>query len=155
MDTGAIVRFLHNGTRAMKLRAPDRDEPMIETPAWAVERAAGIAAEVVAGITESGVSVIGDLEHLLEAPPVATSPAPPATAGLAPDAAAAMAAGIAYASGLAPRARATPDADGRPGPLSEIRDLDYLGYREIARAIGGRVRFDVSRAIRALLGLGA
>jgi hypothetical protein len=153
MDAGATVRFLHNGTRAMKLRTPDRDEQRIETPAWAVERAAGIAAEVVAGIAASGVSVIGNLEHLLEVPPAATSAVSPATAGMAPAAAAAMTTGIAYASGLAPRGRKA--GDGRPLVLAEIRDLDYLRYRDIARAIGRRVRFDVSRAVRALLGLGA
>lgn len=156
LDAGASVRFVHSATRSMKLRAPDPSEPRIETPAWAIERALEVAASIRAGIAASGVAVIGDLDRLLDAPgPVAVSApgAGPDAPALAPAAAAAMAAGIARASGLGPRGTAPASTAGQPEVLSEFRELDYLGYRALARAVVRRVRFDTARATRALLGL--
>jgi hypothetical protein len=159
LDAGASARFLHNAARAMKVREPEPGESRIETPAWAVDRAAEVAAEVVAGIAASGVHVIGDLDQLLDARPNAALVAAPTASTMAPAAAAAMATGIAHASGLGPRrTRATADPTAATGPTAvntEIRDLDYLGYRALARTLVRRVRFDLSRAVRALLGLGS
>jgi hypothetical protein len=58
----------------LKRRAPGADEPRIETPAWALERADAIARQIVEGIAGSGVRVIGDLESL-------AAPAAPAKGG--------------------------------------------------------------------------
>ncbi len=47
---------------------PPAGEAKIETPAWAVERAAGIAGEIADAIAGSGVQVMGDLDSLARPP---------------------------------------------------------------------------------------
>ena len=64
-------------------REPGQDEPRLHTPDWALDAAAERGAAAVAGIRESGVKVIGDLDALAErttSPP----PAPEAIADLIP-----------------------------------------------------------------------
>ena len=107
----------------IKSRDPGPDEPRIETPQWALDRAGEIADEMVDAITASGVRIVGDPEHLR---PVLTSrlvdgrqPDPRIT----PDVAATVAMSVLRASGLVPD---PVDADGhvtraldrtdRPGP---------------------------------------
>ncbi|HXG26892.1 MAG TPA: hypothetical protein VNL94_08600, partial [Candidatus Binatia bacterium] len=60
---------LYGATAALRARTPDAAEPRIETPAWALERAAEVAREIVAGIRAAGVEVVGDLESLAFDPP--------------------------------------------------------------------------------------
>jgi hypothetical protein len=60
-----VMRF--GAAEHLKRREPGPDEPRIETPAWAVEKATEVAREIVAGIAASGVRVIGDLESLAAA----------------------------------------------------------------------------------------
>jgi hypothetical protein len=62
---GAVRRGV---VRQMQLRAPGRDEPKITTPAWAIERANGIAAASSLRIKASGVHILGDLSTLSDVP---------------------------------------------------------------------------------------
>jgi hypothetical protein len=71
-----VMRF--GAAEHLKRRTPGADEPKIETPAWAIERANEVAREIVDGIRASGVRVLGDLESLA-AP--ASAPMPAAVAG--------------------------------------------------------------------------
>jgi hypothetical protein len=48
----------------LKARTPAPGEPQLTTPAWAVERADQVAAEMIEGIAASGVNVMGDLQSL-------------------------------------------------------------------------------------------
>ncbi len=48
----------------LKERPADPDAPAIATPQWAIDRADAISEQIVSGIRESGVEVIGDLAHL-------------------------------------------------------------------------------------------
>ncbi len=57
-----VMRF--GAAQEMKQRQPAPDEPRIETPQWALDRATEIAREIVAGIRASGVRVVGDLDSL-------------------------------------------------------------------------------------------
>jgi hypothetical protein len=57
-----VMRF--GAAEHLKRRTPGADEPKIETPAWALERADQVAREIVDGIRASGVRVLGDLESL-------------------------------------------------------------------------------------------
>jgi hypothetical protein len=105
-----VVRF--GSAELLKQRTPAPGEPRIQTPAWALERAAAIQAEIVDGIAKSGVRVLGDLAALAGAPAFAGAPARAADASAAPPAAydvdavwsdvgATMALGVVLASGLA------------------------------------------------------
>lgn len=109
-----VMRF--GAAEHLKRRTPGADEPKIETPAWALDRANEVAREIVAGIRASGVRVIGDLESLVA----------PASKGTATDADAAPAAisdatwaevgaeaavGILLASGLARGAESRSGSD--------------------------------------------
>jgi hypothetical protein len=67
----SYAKFMRYGAvRQMKARQPLPGEPQIATPAWALERAAEISAEMTRNIAALGVRVIGDLSAL-------SSPAPP------------------------------------------------------------------------------
>jgi hypothetical protein len=129
---GKVMRF--GAAEHLKRRPVGAGEARIETPAWAVERAAEVSREIVAGIAASGVRVIGDLDDLAPAKRAARArrgraradAAEPARAGAVivedraaggtPDDAwsqigARMAAGILLASGLARGAAAKAGAD--------------------------------------------
>ncbi len=106
----------------LKRRRAGDDEPRIETPAWAIERAGAIGREIVDGIRASGVRVIGDLEALAPAtaPPGAAKPTPDETWARV---GATAAVGILLASGLGPSAarkagldKSWPDGQPRAGP---------------------------------------
>ncbi|HUG29250.1 MAG TPA: hypothetical protein VMQ65_01880 [Candidatus Limnocylindria bacterium] len=94
---------LYGAAATLRLREPGVGEPRIETPAWALERAAETAAEIVAGIERSGVGVLGDLGTLVKPSPAAPSRA--ATAGESsvdwPDLIASAGVGALTATGLA------------------------------------------------------
>jgi hypothetical protein len=50
----------------LKQRRPGPDEHRIETPQWALDRAGEVAVEIVAGLRQLGVRVVGDLDALAE-----------------------------------------------------------------------------------------
>jgi hypothetical protein len=132
---------------ALRLREPGRDEPRIETPAWAVERAFAVGREIVAGIERSGVRVIGDLDSLGGRPGAGTATPGAATHGAAtpakgpadvdwPGIVAAAAVGALTAAGLARTGR---DARGRLEPLSNER---------LARVVVHRLRSAAANRLR-------
>jgi hypothetical protein len=84
----------------MKLREPGNDEQRIQMPQWAFERANEVAREMVAGISGSGVRVIGDLDNLTAVPTAGRS-VEVETVVIPPDIAARAAVGVVLASGLA------------------------------------------------------
>jgi hypothetical protein len=49
-------------------RLPAPDEPRIATPAWALDRAAAISAEMAARIEALGVNIVGDISSLGKRP---------------------------------------------------------------------------------------
>jgi hypothetical protein len=55
-------------------RTPDPDEPRIQTPRWALERAAEMVADLPERIASLGIEVVGDLARLT--PPVAPAASP-------------------------------------------------------------------------------
>lgn len=104
---------LFGAAASLKLREADRAEPRILTPAWALERAAAAAGEIVDGIRGSGVRVVGDLDRLLEGPSAATARATPRPVleRVWPDIAATGALGVLTAAGLARSGRGLNAAD--------------------------------------------
>jgi hypothetical protein len=84
----------------MKSRVPEPDEPRIETPRWALDRAGALAREMVDNIAASGVRVIGDLEGLTQVPLGPVDDEPP-DVRITPGIAASAAMGVLFASGLA------------------------------------------------------
>jgi hypothetical protein len=112
-----VMRF--GAAELMKRRVPTRDEPRIETPRWAVDRAAEAGREIVDGIASSGVRVVGDLASL-----VASSPA----AGRAPD--------KARATGAAAR-RAAEEAWPRIGATAALGIVLASGLARDASSVAG------------------
>jgi hypothetical protein len=119
----------------MATRVPGPDEPRIEAQQWALDRAAEIAGEIVAGIRASGVRVIGDLERLREVPRGYDGDAPPPVR-IPPAIAASMAMGVLAASGVKQR----------PGrtwiePIETAR----FSTRSLAKVVAGRAVGSVVR----------
>jgi len=69
-DYTRLVRF--GAIRHLQTRRPAEDETRVPIPAWAVERASAIGADMVADIRTIGVRVIGDLDTLAD-PALATN----------------------------------------------------------------------------------
>lgn len=69
-DLADYTRFVRwRGIRHLLERTPPPDEPRINTPAWAIDRANEIGAGMVAAIRDLGVVVDGDLDLLAHAAP--------------------------------------------------------------------------------------
>jgi len=120
----------------MKTREPGPEEPRIETPQWALDRASAIAAEMVAAIAASGVRVVGDLEALA-APQVSrlAGDRQPEVA-IPPEIAASMAMGILVATGAARQGKA---AGGSP-VVAEPIELVRVPTTRLAGVLVGRTR---------------
>jgi hypothetical protein len=150
-----LVRF--GSAELLKQRTPAPGEPRIDTPAWALERAAAIQREIVDGIARAGVNVIGDLESLAAPSPAAA----PTTPGYDVDAVwadvgATMALGVVLASGLArgdastawkqipwpdgplPRGARPPRARVEPLELARV-STPLLGLILVRRLAGGAI----------------
>ena len=65
LQTQLVARGI---SRHLLRREPDRAEPRIDVPAWAVERVAMVGREIVAGLLASRVRIIGDVDRLLTIP---------------------------------------------------------------------------------------
>jgi hypothetical protein len=154
-DYTRYVRF--GAVRHLMTRAPAPGEPAIRTPAWAVERANEIGAEMVAAIVSTGVRVDGDLSLLASAAPRSVGDNP-TVVEVPADAIARFAAGLAKgvdetpgrpapatrnagpleAAVRADNARRAPGAVGDERPVAKVSRLGLL------RAAGGRLRRRVS-----------
>jgi hypothetical protein len=129
-DRGTYVRAIRGrAMRQIKATAqPTMRAHPIATPAWAVERANLVAAEMAEAITASGARVIGDLAHLLTPVPDDEPSEVPTSVDVQ------SAAEIAYAMFVAGRASARPRKR-RPSPP----EIDQLAGRDLVRALMGRV----------------
>jgi hypothetical protein len=114
-----VMRF--GAAQYLKRRAPAPGEQRIETPRWALDRAAEVAEQIVAGIAESGVRVLGDLRSLAPSPSTAVAAESGATGSETPwaEVGARAAMGILVASGLARGASQVDDGslDGELAPV--------------------------------------
>ncbi len=102
----SYARFMRYGAvEQMKTaRQPLPEEPKIVTPAWAVERAAEIGAEMAANISALGVGVVGDISALGKVPadmPEAAADPGPAVPEVPAEAAAQTLVGAFTAAGVA------------------------------------------------------
>ncbi len=143
----------------MKTRLPDPAEPRIETPRWALERAAEVALEMVSSIAASGVRVIGDLDRLTAVPDVgpdadgpdagrqpAGGSTAPGEVRVSPEVAASMAMGMLAASSLVREER---DGQARPllrpaggTPWIEPIELARVPTTRLARIVAVRLLAD-------------
>jgi hypothetical protein len=151
-----VMRF--GAAEHLKRREPGPDEPRIQTPAWASEKASEVAREIVAGIAASGVRVLGDLESLAAAERRVARKAARTLRTGTPDetwaqVGATAAVGILLASGLARGPKATegsgeawpdgvPDA-GTPPPRARVEPMELarlstplLGLVLLRRLVG-------------------
>lgn len=94
-----VMRF--GAASYLKARSPDPDEPRVEAPQWALDRAGEIAREMVDAIVASGVRIIGDPECLAAAQTSGLPQGPRPEVMISAQTAAAASMGVLVASGLA------------------------------------------------------
>ena len=144
----SYARFMRYGAvRQMKARRPLPGEPQIVTPAWALERAAEICAEMTRNIAALGVRVIGDLSALSTPAPPAGQPEAgagdgPAALPIPVEAASQAILGAMLAGGIAGQAA---DADKRAVADRPVREVDA---RRLAGVLVRRGRQRMRRALR-------
>jgi hypothetical protein len=114
-------------------RQPAPDEPRIVTPAWALDRAAAISAEMAARIEALGVHIVGDISALGKRPGDQGEPADPGTLLLPVEAAVRAALGACIGGGAA-------------GQTAE-QLTGELGTRTLARVLVRRCRQRVRRVL--------
>jgi hypothetical protein len=131
-----VIRHLQVG------RVPPSDEPRIETPRWALQRAAEIGSKSAAAIRASGVRVVGDLESLGAEPDGAGARTRPLR--VLPVKLAVEAVVGAIEAGIETAPAAVVDA-GPASPRPEDRLAAQLTSRELAGLLARRVRRRVRR----------
>jgi hypothetical protein len=161
-------------TELITRRQPDKAEPRLVTPDWALARAAEISRQMVDAIAASGVRVIGDLEALAKLPArtavagtaAATDAATEADAARAawPDVVTAagmgvlvtatssrrVPAGVASWPDAAVAAATDPIADPRGADAAVISNAALLGALQIRlRYAAGTLRRGIRRRLRA------
>jgi hypothetical protein len=149
-------KVMHFGAAAyMRERRPAADEPRIETPQWALDRAAAVARGGVDHLAGSGVRVIGDLESLAVVPKsrLAGERQPPVS--IPPEIAARMAMGVLVVAGMARRSRrsegAGPSLRDDLGPMwLEPPELARHPTMHLVGAVGGRVLTAGRRRVHAV-----
>lgn len=134
-------------------RKPPKDEPRPVLPSWAADQAAHEAEWSINRLRESGVRVFGDLDNLRRVP-AAADEAPIDT--IPTDLAATAVAGVVFAAqkriraaerGLA-ESTAEAAADAAPERQPGQAMLDEATARQLASALGGRVRARLGRGVR-------
>ncbi len=144
----------------MKSRRPDADEPRVETPQWALDRAGEIEREVVHNLAASGVRIVGDLSSLTEVPVSRLAGDQLPDPAIPPSVAASMSIGLLVAGGLA---RVEGAADGkavegapRPGAIARVptRRIASTIYRRSRGSIRGRY-LAARRRLRAAVNRGS
>jgi hypothetical protein len=141
-----VMRF--GSAMHMKSKAPGPDEPRIDTPQWALDRAAEKDREIAPAIRASGVRVIGNLDSLLE-PVVARGTPPDGPVLVPPRVAAEMAVGVLLASGLGRTGGRT--AAGEPAWIEPI-EVARVSTWQLAAVLARRWRGSVTARIRRLAG---
>jgi hypothetical protein len=137
LDRALQAKVMRLGAaQILKQRQPHPDEPRIETPQWALDRATTIGREMVANIGASGVRVVGDLDGL--AAPQRSRPSGDRQPDpcIPPEVAAALAMGIVAVSG-ALRGRPLPERVADPHGMTA---LDRAATNQVAATVAYRAR---------------
>lgn len=126
--------------KQMQQRKPDRDEPGIATPKWAIDRANELAAQAAERIIATGAHLVGDVAWLSAVQPKDrdSDPAP-----LTIDAATEAIVGVLAASGAVPRKKTAVKKMKvleQPVVSPVAGGLDQVGSRELASALQQRIR---------------
>ena len=123
------IRLVARGVcRHLLRRRPDPAEPRIDLSAWAVERVAVVAREIVAGLLDSRVRIIGDVDRLL------TVPGPDPSLASAPTRVAADVAGA-----VAMAVVQTITSMGERASPNQPEELDGIPTARVAGALGLRL----------------
>jgi hypothetical protein len=141
---GDVLHRVRPFASYMKDREPRPDEPRIETPQWALDRATEIAGEIVANIAASGVRVVGDLASLAAPRQSSLAGDRQPEACLPPDVAGALVMGVLVGSGLARR-----DAP-RSDLWIEWPELSRIPTRQLVGVVARRSRAAAARRLRHL-----
>ena len=141
----------------MKGRVPGPDEPRVDAPQWALDRAGEISREVVANISASGVRVVGDLSRLTEVPVSKLAGDHLPDPEIPPSLAASLSIGILIAGGFArgggSRRGAVSGAAEEPSELGRVPTSRVAAtlYRRVRGTVRGRYR-QARRRVRATVG---
>ena len=134
------IRF--GAARYLREREPAPDEPRVETPQWALDRAVEISTGMVAGIAAAGVRIVGDLDSLAAPQRSRLAGAQQPVPCIPPEIAARLAMGIVISSGLARRSTKGAVRHVEPSELARVptRDLASILARRARGAVLRRVR---------------
>ncbi|MCJ7709900.1 MAG: hypothetical protein MUQ32_03635 [Chloroflexi bacterium] len=126
--------------QVMKHREPEPDEPSVQVPQWAVDRACEVAREMIGTIANSGVRVVGDLDALARARESRADDTGRPAVNPSPEIAASMAMGVLIATGGARR-----EAKG-PGrfPFAEPIEMARVPTFQVVVAVALRAMRAVS-----------
>jgi len=133
----------------MKRRTPDRSEPRIATPEWAVAEANRITSEMIGSITALGVGIHGDLASLLTSPATVGGVADHSGAKevlVRPEIAARAAMGVLFASG----ATRGYEAGGGVPAWGEAYELQRVRTTQLLALVGQRLFMTIARRLRSL-----
>ena len=146
-----VMRF--GATAHIKAREPAPDEPRIETPQWALDRAGQISMEMVDTIMASGIRVVGDPERLRPTLTSGLVDGRQPTFRIAPEVAGRAAMGVLLASGLARSTKgSTKDGDRYvPRPSVEPIALARISTIQMMAVLWRRIRAAVVIRTRRLL----
>ncbi len=134
----------------LKARGVNSGERLLMTPAWAIDKANSVGAEIISVVRLLGVRVLGDLDSLVVPAADASEETPVSdVAGISPEVAGRMAMGVLLASGRARGERGA--GKGRVGPTwSEPQELLRFGSIEL---LGTLIRRMWSGGIEKIAGL--
>src|SRR5262249_22139125 len=120
----------------MKRRIPSPDEPRVEAPQWALDRAGEVAQSIVSGIRAEGVRVVGDLDSLTRVPTSGRGNEPLPDLDIPRDVAASVAMGAFVAAGLVPDGTVTAE-EARHAEIEAMPAVE-LTSRRLAWIVGRR-----------------
>ena len=163
LDKPLLARLMRSGAAMyLKEREPGPDEPRIETPQWALDRAGEVAREMVDRIAASRVRIVGDLEAMAQVPRGSGRGDRQGETAIPPVVAARTSVGIVLSAGIAAGSRATarmndgtapdlvPDPPSvAPQPAAAVA-LERVPTRQIGGAIARRGRVAVQRRLHRL-----
>ncbi len=147
LSRGLRTRVVRQGVALhMKRRQPGADEPRVEAPQWAMDRAGEVSREVVAALSTSGVRIVGDLARLAEGTTSRVQGDRMPDPQIPPAIAASMSIGVLIAGGFA---RRQPPDGGVARGSHESSELARVPSRRIVRTIRRRVVGSVRGRYRA------
>ena len=130
----------------MKTRVPAPDEPRVEAPQWALDRAGEVAGSIVHEIRSRGIRTLGDLNSLTVVPRSARGNDPLPDVDIPPEIAASTVMGALLAGGLVPRG--THGAAAARPPGREALPVSRTPTSGLARVVARRMGHRVGRLMR-------